>query len=117
MEPESVQGSGGDSPVDIVPLVRHTIHPEAPLVPIRDIVERRYREWLAEKAEDGVEFTPEQRQWLDRIKDHIASSLLIETDDFEYAPFSQMGGIGKAFQIFGNDLDDILDELNERLAA
>ena len=28
-------------------------------------------------------FTPEQRQWLDAIKDHIASSLSIEQDDLD----------------------------------
>ena len=103
--------------MDIVPLVRHTMHPETPIVPIRDVVENRYHGWLAEKAQEGAEFTSEQRQWLDRIKDHIATSLGIETDDFEYAPFSQMGGIGKAFQLFGDELNGILGELNERLAA
>ncbi len=35
------------------------------------------------------------------IRDHIASSLSIEPDDFDYAPFSQQGGSGKAHQLFG----------------
>ena len=35
-----------------------------------------------------------QMQWLVAINYHIASSLLIEQDDFEYAPFNQFGGIG-----------------------
>ena len=42
---------------------------------------------------------------------------IIETDDFEYAPFSQEGGLGKVYQLFGDDLNNILDELNEALAA
>ena len=51
------------------------------------------------------------------IRDHIAGSLSIETDDFEYAPFSQEGGLGKVYQLFRDELNDILDELNEALAA
>ena len=49
-------------------------------------------------------FTAEQRQWLDAIKDHIASSLSIEQDDFEDVPFNQIGGLGKAYELFGDTL-------------
>jgi len=41
----------------------------------------------------------------------------IEPDDFDYAPFSQRGGPGQAIQLFGPALTNILDELNEVLAA
>ncbi len=51
------------------------------------------------------------------IRDHIAANLQIETDDFDYAPFAQEGGIGKVWQLFGEDLSKILDELNGVLAA
>jgi len=64
-----------------------------------------------------VVFTEEQMRWLEAIKDHIAQSLTIEDSDFEYAPFSQFGGKGKAYQVFGARLGTILGELNERLAA
>ena len=47
----------------------------------------------------------------------MGASLAIELDDFEYAPFAQRGGIGKAYQVFGKDLQPLLDELNEALAA
>ena len=50
---------------------------------------------------DGREFTAEQRQWLEAIRDHVAASLAIEMEDFEYAPFVQRGGLGKAYQVFG----------------
>ena len=57
------------------------------------------------------------RAWLNLIGEHIATSLSIETDDFEYAPFDQRGGIGKAYEVFGEKLPALLDELNEALAA
>lgn len=65
----------------------------------------------------GKTFTADQIAWLNLIRDHIATSLSIEPDDFDYAPFSQRGGLGKADQLFGNDLNRILDELNLKLVA
>ena len=49
--------------------------------------------------------------------DHIATSLSIEQDDFDYAPYNQLGGLGKAHQLFGEQLPKLLDELNTALAA
>jgi len=51
------------------------------------------------------------------IRDHIAANLGIEPDDFEYAPFSQQGRLGKVHQLFGERLNAIIEELNEALAA
>ncbi|HET8942798.1 MAG TPA: type I restriction-modification enzyme R subunit C-terminal domain-containing protein [Rudaea sp.] len=51
------------------------------------------------------------------IRDHIAMNLSIELEDFDYAPFRQRGGLGKAHQSFGEQLPRLLDELNEALAA
>ena len=80
-------------------------------------VEERYQQWLAQQAQAGVTFTADQRKWLDAIKDHIASSLRIEQDDFDEVPFSKFGGLGRAYELFGDGLSGILEELNERLAA
>jgi hypothetical protein len=33
------------------------------------------------------------------------------------APFDRMGGLGKMFQLFGNQMEPLLTELNEALAA
>ena len=54
---------------------------------------------------------------MELIRDHVAGSLAIEMDDFEYAPFAQKGGAGKAYQVFGERLEPLLNELNEVLAA
>ncbi len=117
VEPEKVRGRGGNKLVDVIALVRHAIEPEKPLAPFGSTVEERYQAWLAEQAAAGARFTAEQRQWLDAIKDHIATSAAIEQDDLEYAPFNVLGGLGKAYDVFGDGLTGILDELNARLAA
>ena len=117
VEPEKVRGMGGKQLVDVIALVRHAIDPNRPLAPLGMTVAERYQQWLAEKQVAGVAFTIEQRKWLDAIKDHIASSLNIEQDDLEEVPFNQIGGLGRAYELFGDRLNDILDELNVRLAA
>ena len=55
--------------------------------------------------------------WLNLIRDHIATAISIEPEDLELSPFNQRGGLGKAHQLFGNDLNRILDELNLVLVA
>jgi type I restriction enzyme R subunit len=102
---------------DVVALVRFALHQDNTLVPFKDTVDGRYARWITQQERAGVRFTPEQRQWLDLIKDQIAASIGIEMDDFEYAPFAQKGGAGKAYQVFGDRLQPLLNELNEVLAA
>lgn len=45
------------------------------------------------------------------------ANLVVAPDDFEYAPFSQEGGLGKVHQLFGNELNQLIEELNGALAA
>ena len=65
----------------------------------------------------GHRFTDEQRRWLDMIRDHIAANLGIELSDFEYAPFSQHGGLGRVHQLFGERLAAVVEDLSATLAA
>jgi type I restriction enzyme R subunit len=107
---------------DIVSLVRYTIERDedsnAVLEPYSETVNRRFSRWLEEQEQRrGKPFTTQQHWWLELIRDHIATSLTIEPDDFDEVPFNQHGGLGKAYQLFGEDLSMILQELNERLAA
>ncbi|WP_027714110.1 DEAD/DEAH box helicase family protein [Desulfuromonas sp. TF] len=102
---------------DLVSLVRFAMHQENELVPFPEKVQVNFRAWVEQQQASGRRFTDEQRKWLEMIRDHIAANLQIETDDFDYAPFAQEGGIGKVWQLFGEDLNLILDELNGTLAA
>jgi type I restriction enzyme R subunit len=68
------------------------------------------------------------------IRDHLAANRSIEKDDiqdvsvsretgmsgttdFGYAPFSQQGGLDKVYQLFADELNVIIEELNESLAT
>jgi len=97
---------------DIVQIVQ-----EDKLVLYPELVSERFRAWLLSQESAGRTFTPEQRAWLERIRDHVAASLSISTEDFEYVPFVEHGGLGKAYQLFGAELVPLLEELNAALAA
>lgn len=102
---------------DLVALVRFALEQQPVLEPFAESVTTRFNEWLMDKAKAGVTFSGDQLAWLNLIRDHIATSLSIEPDDFDYAPFSQRGGLGKAHQLFGDTLPALLEELNNKLAA
>jgi type I restriction enzyme R subunit len=113
-EAEKVKGTGGEVLTDLVALVRHALIPAMTLVPYRDELRERYRQWFKER--DGP-FTPEQREWLDRMAEHIATSLVIAPEDFGAGWFGQHGSLGRAIALFGDELNPLMAELNERLAA
>ena len=80
-------------------------------------MEARFQSWLAQQEGRGRHFTEEQRQWLVLIRDHIAANLDVAMEDFDYAPFAERGGRGRAVQVFGVETEQVLDELNRELAA
>jgi type I restriction enzyme R subunit len=102
---------------DLVALVRFSLERQPVLAPFAESVSERFNEWLMDKAKTGKAFTPEQLAWLSLIRDHIATSLSIEPEDLDLSPFNQRGGLGKAHQLFGEQLPELLEELNTALAA
>jgi type I restriction enzyme, R subunit len=102
---------------DVVSLVRFTLQQDDELVPYPELVRERFKAWLLQQDNAGRSFTDEQLAWLERIRDHIAASLGITAGDFDYTPFVEQGGIGKAYELFGEGLSPLLGELNEALAV
>ena len=117
LDQSKVRGSGQRMLTDIVTLVRYTLHQDDELIPFRDQVEKRFAAWLSAQRQSGVEFTMEQLQWLTWMKDNIVGELGITPDSFDYAPFYERGGLGRATQVFGDRLAPLMEELTEVLAA
>jgi type I restriction enzyme R subunit len=65
----------------------------------------------------GEKFDDEQMQWLRMIRDHVINSFHIARDDLDLSPFDARGGIGRMHQLFGEQMDAVIDELNEALAG
>ena len=117
LDKSKVRGSGGKMLTDIVSLVRYTLHQDDALVPFREQAEARFEAWLADQEARGASFTDEQKRWLGWMRDNIVESLEMTPESFEYTPFYESGGIGKAEEVFGERLWTLVDELNEALAA
>jgi type I restriction enzyme R subunit len=117
LDRSKVRGSPGRVLTNIVSLVRFALQQNDELVPFPDVVQQRFATWIAQQEAADRTFTDEQRVWLERIRDHIAGSLEISPEDFEGVPFVQHGGLGKAYDLFGEELAPLLDELTEVLAA
>ncbi|MDO9074784.1 MAG: type I restriction-modification enzyme R subunit C-terminal domain-containing protein [Rubrivivax sp.] len=102
---------------DLVSLVRFAMQQDNELLPYPERVAANYKAWLAQQAAAGQVFTPEQQRWLEMIRDHVAANLGVTVEDFEYAPFSQQGGLGRVHQLFGPSLPALMATLNESLVA
>ncbi|GFO81820.1 MAG: hypothetical protein A49_14470 [Methyloceanibacter sp.] len=117
LEAAKIQGRGGQIITDLVSLIGHTLRPSEPLTPFAEVVRQRYAAWRAEQAAAGAAFTPEQEMWLDKIAEHIATSLTIEMEDFHDGWFAQRGDLGKAHELFGDRLETIVTDMNRALTA
>jgi len=102
---------------DIISLIRFAAGKVNVLEPFKEQVNQNFETWLETQEKDGKKFTRPQLEWLYLIKDHIATSLSIEIDDFQYSPFNQRGGAVKAGEVFGGEFEKMLDELNKVLVA
>lgn len=118
LEKNKVRGASGKRLLtDVVSLVRFALHQDETLVPYSDRVRERFAAWLSQQENGGRRFTDEQRRWLVMMRDHVATSLTFEIGDFDLVPFAEEGGLGAAAQVFGTGLNDVVQELNEVLAA
>lgn len=97
---------------DLISLIRFALEQATVLAPFDETVNDRFAQWMSSQEAAGTRFTAEQKLWLEMIRDHIAESLSVEPDDFDLTPFSVKGGLGKAYALFGDRLNSILQELN-----
>jgi type I restriction enzyme R subunit len=102
----------------LVALIRRVCGMDKQLTNFEDTVRRNFQNWIMNRhAGTPNKFNEEQMAWLQMIRDHIASSMHIGRDDLEMSPFDGKGGLGKMYKLFGADTDNVLDELNDALAA
>jgi type I restriction enzyme, R subunit len=102
----------------LVALIRRVCGIDAKLSPFSETVRKNFQNWIMTHHSGGGEkFNEAQMEWLRMIRDHIVSSFHLERSDLEMAPFDAKGGLGRMHQLFGDQMDKIITEMNERLAA
>jgi type I restriction enzyme R subunit len=115
---EKVVGQPKNELIALVSLIRRVAGIDKELTPYDKTVNKNFADWVWKKQQGAtIKFTKEQMQWLYMIKDHIATSIHLNQEDLDYTPFDAVGGRGKMWQLFGTDMDTIIEELNEVLAA
>jgi type I restriction enzyme R subunit len=102
---------------DIISIVRFEMGESETLEPFEQEVDQRFEEWLERHQEDGDSFSQQQLEWLNMMKDHIATSAAMDKSDLQLDPFTQRGGIHRAHELFGDDLGRVIEELNRELVA
>lgn len=115
---EEVKGKSPKSElVALVSLIRRVTGVDSKLTAFDLTVDRNFQNWVFEKQAGALKFNEEQMNWLRMMKEHIASSFHIEVDDMDRTPFDAHGGRGMMFKIFGYEMNRVISEMNEAMAA
>lgn len=110
-------GSPKNELIALVSLIRKVSGMDTQLTAFDKTVDKNFQDWVFKKQAGNLKFTEEQMQWLRMIKDYVANSFHIDREDFDLSPFIANGGLTKMWNLFGEQTDDIINELNEALAA
>ena len=115
---EKTNGSAKNELIALVSLIRKVAGIDSTLAAYDKTVDKNFQEWIFKNnAGQHNAFTEAQMQWLRMMKDYVANSFHIDRDDFDLSPFNAEGGLSKMWQLFGEETDAIINELNEVLAA
>ena len=71
---------------------------------------------MGRQLKRGVNFTEPQKEWLELIKKYIVANVYIESKDIQDA-MADKGGIFKAKQVFGQELEILLEDLSLALVG
>jgi len=114
-----VRGAPSDKVLtDIISLVRFATGQADALEPYAARVDQKFNLWIGRQKKAGRDFSEEQMNWLKAIKDYLAANVEIAPADLmKDQPFSAWGGVIAARKLFGTELNGMLDELSEALAA
>lgn len=116
-KPEKVKRGTLAQLTDLISIIRFEMGYADNLTPFADRVNYNFMQWTLRRNAGNVHFTDEQMEWLRLIKDHIAVSLSIVPEDLDLSPFDRKGGLGRFYDVFGNEYKAILQEMNLELVA
>lgn len=102
---------------DLISIIRFEMGYTDNLTPFADKVNYNFMQWTLRRNAGAIHFTEEQMEWLRLIKDHIATSLSILPEDLDLTPFDRKGGRLGFYDAFGDNYEEILQEMNEELVA
>ena len=114
---EQLEKVNGNSPKNeltaLVSLIRRITEIDPVLTVYDQTVNRNFQDWVFKKQAGTLKFNEDQMNWLRMIKDYVATSFHLEIDDLDYTPFDALGGRGRMYQLFGDEMNMVISELNE----
>ena len=116
-KPEKVKRGTMAQLTDLISIIRFEMGYTDNLSPFADKVNYNFMQWTFRKNTGAVHFTEEQMEWLRMIKDHIITSLSILPEDLDLTPFDRRGGLAAFYGAFGDEYENILNEMNLELVA
>ena len=116
-KPEKVKRGTMAQLTDLISIIRFEMGYADNLSPFADKVNYNFMQWTFRKNTGAVHFTEEQMEWLRMIKDHIITSLSILPEDLDLTPFDRRGGLAAFYGAFGDEYENILNEMNIELVA
>lgn len=117
-KPDKVRGKSTIHQLaDLIAIIRFEMGYGDNLQPFAETVNYNFMRWTLKRNAGAVHFSEEQMEWLRLIKDHIAVSLSIEPEDLDLNPFDRRGGLGRFYEVFGEQYEEILMEMNIELVA
>ncbi|MGB9940190.1 DEAD/DEAH box helicase family protein [Methanosarcina sp.] len=118
---DQLEKVNGNSPknelIALVSLIRRITGIDPVLTAYDQTVNRNFQDWVFKKQAGTLKFNEDQMNWLRMIKEYVATSFHLEIDDLDYNPFDTLGGRGRMYQLFGDEMNMVISELNEALAT
>lgn len=99
--------------VDIISMIKHATRAQEPLLSIDERVQNAIQAVLKDK-----QFTYDQLKWLDYIKEHLKQNMTLDVNDLKELPvFTDRGGFAKFKKVFAENYNEIINQINEAIAA
>ena len=116
-QPEKVKRGDLAQLCDLISLIRFEMGLTDALTPFASRVKANFQQWTLRRNAGPVHFTKEQMEWLTLIRDHIAASLSVTPEDLDLNPFDKKGGLGRFYEVFGDQYGAILEEMNVEMVV
>ena len=99
--------------VDIISMVKHAANETEPLLSPEERVDMAIR-----KVTEGKHLTADQQKWMEYIKEHLKLNMTLDKEDFRDDPvLERKGGFKKFKEVFANEYELIINEINKAIAA
>ena len=114
---DAVEGAAPEHElIALLSLVRHVCGVDEALTPLLarifdfgKTVDRRFQAWVMVRQAGMKKYSEDEMWWLRSLRDHVKTSYQVEREDLGYAPFDGRGGLGRFAQVFGVEMEEVME--------